>query len=126
MGFIRLSSGLCVANLHASTSPPRAEKELLFAAQQAVEWASGSPLVFGGDFNVRPGKSEVYEQLASRYGLTGITAPDSIDHLLVRDIEVVSGPHAWPPEQRELEEDGLALRLSDHAPVELRVNLDLD
>lgn len=124
MAFVRLGSGLCVANLHASTHPPRAEQELLRAAAQAVEWAAERPLVFGGDMNVRPAKSagRVYEQLESRFGLRGITAGDSIDHLLTRGLEVAGPPRAWPPHQRELPQpDGRALRLSDHAPVELEV-----
>ncbi len=45
-------------------------------------------------------------------------APDAIDHLLVRGLETVEPPRPWPPERRELRRDGLALRLSDHAPVE--------
>jgi endonuclease/exonuclease/phosphatase family metal-dependent hydrolase len=121
MAFSRLGTGLCVANLHASTSPPLAEEELVFAADHAVEWAGDAPLVFGGDFNVRPYKSQVFDELERRHGLAGTTAEDSIDHLLVRGLEVEGPPRAWPPEQRELDEDGLALRLSDHAPVELSV-----
>ncbi len=123
MAFARLGSGLCVTSLHATTSPPQAEPELLAAAARAVEWAGDDPLVLGGDFNVRPQSSDLYAELERRFGLTGPTAPDSIDHLLVRGAEVVSGPSAWPPEARELSEDGLALRLSDHAPVELTLRL---
>lgn len=122
MAFARLGVGLCVANLHASTSPPRAEEELLHAAEQALEWAGDAPLVFGGDMNVRPAKSTVFEQLERRFDLTGITAGDSIDHLLVRGLRTEGPPRAWPPEDRELrQKDGRALRLSDHAPVELSV-----
>jgi endonuclease/exonuclease/phosphatase family metal-dependent hydrolase len=122
MEFARLGSGLCVANLHASTRPQRAEGELLHAAGQAVEWAGGSPLIFGGDMNVRPGQSSVFEELERRFALGGTTAPDSIDHLLVRGVETEGPPFAWPPERRELpQQDGRALRLSDHAPVELDV-----
>jgi endonuclease/exonuclease/phosphatase family metal-dependent hydrolase len=125
MAFARLSSGLCVTNLHASTSPPRAEGELVLAAAKAIEWAGAdAPLVFGGDFNVRPYRSDVFGRLESEFGLSGITAEDSIDHLLTRNVEVVRGPSAWPPERRELPQpDGLAMRLSDHAPVELAVRL---
>ena len=127
MAFARLSSGLCVTCLHASTSPPRAEEELLLAAERAIEWAGkDTPLVFGGDFNVRPARSRIYDELGSRFGLHGITAPDSIDHLLTRNVEVPSPVRAWPPEERELSEDGLALRLSDHAPVEMTVRLAVD
>ncbi len=121
MAFARLGSGLCVTSLHASTHPPRAEPELLLAAERATEWAGDAPLVLGGDFNVRPGKSDVYDEIERRFGLRGITAPDSIDHLLVRGVETTAPPRAWAPEERELEEDGLALRLSDHAPVELEL-----
>lgn len=124
MAFARLGSDLCVSNLHASTSPPLAEEELLFAAERAVGWAGDSPLIFAGDFNVRPYRSEVYTELEQRFDLRGPTAPDAIDHLLVRNLDVVSPPRAWPPEEREIPaEDGLALRLSDHAPVELTVRI---
>ena len=123
MAFARLGCGLCVTSLHASTSPPRAERELLAAAEKAVEWAGDDPLILGGDFNVRPQRSRLYDELERRFGLAAPTAPDSIDHLLVRGAEVVSPPRAWAPEERELREDGLALRLSDHAPVEITVGV---
>ncbi len=123
MAFARLGCGLCVTSLHASTSPPQAEPELLAAAERAVEWAGDAPLILGGDFNVRPARSDVYDELERRFGLTGPTRPDSIDHLLVRGAEVVSPPRPWAPEERELDEDGLALRLSDHAPVEITVRV---
>jgi len=119
MAFARLGNGLCVTSLHASTSPPRAEPELLLAAERAVEWAGEHPLVLGGDFNVRPGKSDVYERIERRFGLRGPTAPDAIDHLLVRGAEPSAPARAWPDEQRELDHEGLRLRLSDHAPVEI-------
>src|SRR5690606_4071406 len=85
MAFARLGIGICIANLHASSGPrnrARADVELLTAAAQAVEWAAGAPLVIGGDLNVRPRDSDVYERLAERHGLRGPTAPDSLDHLL--------------------------------------------
>jgi len=125
VAFAKLECGLCVSNIHASTAVPRAEEELLMAGEKAVEWAGDSPLVFGGDMNVRPYQSKVYDQLAERYGLEGITATDSIDHLLVRAAEVTSPPRAWPPEAREIRDEatGLALRLSDHAPVEITVDV---
>ena len=118
MAFARLGCGLCVTSLHASTRDHLAETELLRAADRAVAWAEGAPLVLGGDFNLRPHKSEVFAELEQRHGLLGATASDAIDHLLVLGAEVVEPPRAWPPEQRELEQDGLALTLSDHAPVE--------
>ena len=124
MAFAKLECGLCVTSLHASTSPARAEPELLRGAERAVEWAEGAPLVLGGDFNVRPESSDVFAQLEDRFGLRGPTAPDSIDHLLVLGAEVAEAPSPWPPEKRELEEDGLALTLSDHAPVEALLRIE--
>jgi hypothetical protein len=126
MNFVALECGLCIANLHASTAVPLAEDELLRGAEKAVEWSRGRPLVFGGDTNVRPYQSKVFDQLAERHGLTGITATDAIDHLLTRNLEVVEAARQWPPERRELRDPdtGLTLRLSDHAPIELTVRID--
>ena len=119
MAIARLASDVCVANLHASNDPPaRTGPQVLNAAERAIEWAADDPLLFGGDLNLRPDRSpDVFAKLAE-LGLGAPTAPDAIDHLLVRGIEPVEPPHAWPPERREVREDGLAIRLSDHAPVE--------
>ena len=123
MAFARLGSGLCVANLHASTSPTRAEADVRHAVEAAVAWAADSPLILGGDFNVRPIQTRLFEELTERFGLREPTGPDSIDHLLGRGLETVEGPTAWPPEARELPYEGLRLRLSDHAPVEARFRI---
>jgi hypothetical protein len=61
---------------------------------------------------------ELFEELEQGHELRPPTAPDAIDHLLARGLEVVEPPRKWPPEARELPWDGLRLRLSDHAPVE--------
>lgn len=120
MAFARLDSGLCVANLHASKSPRRAAAEVRRAAEAAVAWAGESPLILGGDFNLRPAQTPLFEELATRFGLGTPTGPDSIDHILGRGLEIAQPPGAWPPEARELPFEGLRLRLSDHAPVEAR------
>lgn len=117
MAFTRLESGTAVANLHASTAG-RAAPEVLRAAATSIEWAAGAPLIFGGDLNLRPARAlEVFDELR-RLGFSEPTAPDAIDHLLARGLEPVEPAAAWPPERREVIEDGLAIRLSDHAPVE--------
>jgi endonuclease/exonuclease/phosphatase family metal-dependent hydrolase len=115
----------CVANLHASAHRPElASEDVLRAAAAAEQWAGDEPLVFGGDFNLRPQESPAaFAELRERFGLAAPTAPRAIDHLLVRGLEVVEPPHQWPPEQREVRDGGLALRLSDHAPVEARFAL---
>jgi endonuclease/exonuclease/phosphatase family metal-dependent hydrolase len=122
MAFTRTGSGLCVANLHATNDRPElAVEDVLGAAEAASEWAGEAPLVFGGDLNLRPAEDPaVFEELRDRFDLVAPTGPRAIDHLLARGLKVVDPPRQWPAEQREVDEGDLALRLSDHAPVEAR------
>jgi endonuclease/exonuclease/phosphatase family metal-dependent hydrolase len=119
MALTRLDSGLWVGNVHVSTHPPSAERDLLKGAASAVELAGEGPLLFGGDFNVRPKASKVFAQLEERFGLAPPTAPDRLSHLLVRNLDLIEHPAAWTPEARDRvdPETGLAIRLSDHNPV---------
>jgi endonuclease/exonuclease/phosphatase family metal-dependent hydrolase len=121
--FARLGPGVCVANLHASGPDQLAEPDIRRAAEAAAGWAGGDPLILGGDFNLRPSASDLYAELAERFGLIGTTAPEAIDHLLNRGLEALEPPRAWPPEAREVAFGGLAIRLSDHAPVSARFRL---
>jgi endonuclease/exonuclease/phosphatase family metal-dependent hydrolase len=115
---------LCIANLHLTAGARRhAEREALRAGGTAVEWAgAAAPLIVGGDFNVRPRSTAVFDELERRNDLAAPTAPDALDHLLARDLEVIRAPSVWPVARRELQVHvGLEmrrLRLSDHAPVE--------
>ena len=130
MGFVRVAgdadslsgagTSLCVANLHASAHRPELTAEdVLRAAAAADRWAGDTPLLFGGDLNLRPAESPaLFDELHERFDLAGTTAPRAIDHLLARGLETVEAPRQWQPERRERRQDGLALRLSDHAPVE--------
>lgn len=119
MAFAELDSGLCLANLHATNDRPElACEELRKAAATAVAWSQDRPLIFGGDFNLRPAETpELFTQLERDFGLDGITGPRSIDHILARGLTVTEPPRALPAAEREVGEEGLALRLSDHAPV---------
>jgi endonuclease/exonuclease/phosphatase family metal-dependent hydrolase len=111
---------VCVANLHASAGlPERAAAEVVRAAEHALAWAGGEPLVFGGDLNLRPARNpEPFEILRERMRLAAPTAPDAIDHLLVRGLVVRERPQRLAPERREvIDANGLRIRLSDHAPV---------
>jgi endonuclease/exonuclease/phosphatase family metal-dependent hydrolase len=111
---------VCVANLHASAGlPRRASAEVIRAAQAAVEWSASDPLVFGGDLNLRPAReSASFAALRERFRLGEPTAPEAIDHLLVRGLRAVEVPRRLAPDRRELREpDGSRVRLSDHAPV---------
>jgi endonuclease/exonuclease/phosphatase family metal-dependent hydrolase len=120
MALTRTASGLCLANLHATNDRPAlAAEDVLRAADAATQWAGEAPLLFGGDLNLRPAEDpEVFEQLPRRFGLTAPTGPQAIDHLLARGVELVEPARQLPPEWREVRSGGLALRLSDHAPVE--------
>jgi endonuclease/exonuclease/phosphatase family metal-dependent hydrolase len=111
---------VAVANLHATASDRAASSwEVEHAAERAVEWAGPDPLVFGGDFNVRPAENgALFDRLRDRCGLGPPTAPRALDHLLSRGLEIVDAPAALPAEQRDVPgPDGLRIRLSDHAPV---------
>jgi endonuclease/exonuclease/phosphatase family metal-dependent hydrolase len=125
MAFTRIAIGddseqLCVANLHATNDrPDLATADVLRAAEAAVQWAGDSPLLFGGDLNLRPAEDpEAFEALCERFGFCGPTHPKAIDHLLARGLEVVEAPAPWPAERRELSDHGRRLRLSDHTPVQ--------
>jgi endonuclease/exonuclease/phosphatase family metal-dependent hydrolase len=109
---------LCVANMHLSTTGTAAA-EAMRAAERAVEWAAGAPLIFGGDLNLRPRRDPAaFAALRERFGLERPTAPGAIDHLLCRGLDLVEPPAALSPEKREIgRADGLRIRLSDHAPV---------
>jgi len=123
MAFTRTACGVCIANLHATNDrPDLASEDVLKAARGASEWAGAAPLLFGGDFNLRPAEQpEVFERLQSELGIDGPpTAPRAIDHMLSRGLEVRVAPAQWPPQRRELPLDGRALRLSDHDVVEAR------
>jgi endonuclease/exonuclease/phosphatase family metal-dependent hydrolase len=122
MALTRTRAGVCVANLHATNDqPPRAVEDVRRAARAATGWAGEAPLLFGGDLNLRPAEDpDIFEELEREHGLSAPTAPEAIDHLLARGLTAVSPPSPLASEWRELEQDGLALRLSDHAPVMAR------
>jgi endonuclease/exonuclease/phosphatase family metal-dependent hydrolase len=126
IGFVATASGICIANLHATNDQPKlAVEDVLRAARTATEWAGGRPIVFGGDFNLRPGKQpRIFKRLREEFGFDSpVTAPDAIDHVLCRGLEVLDAPAKWPPQKRELPVEERALRLSDHSPVQARFGL---
>ena len=105
-----------------TTFPSLAVEDVLLAARAATEFAGEAPLLFGGDLNLRPRQNpEVFAELAERFGLAAPDRPRR-DRPPARPRARPSSPLRlrWPPERRELDEEGLALRLSDHAPVEAR------
>lgn len=119
---VRIGGGreVCVANLHATASDrAAASTEVVDAAACAVEWAGETPLVFGGDFNLRPAEQPLpFATLRDDFELERPTAPRAIDHLLARGLDVVEAPHALPADAREIiVARNVRVRLSDHAIV---------
>ena len=110
---VRLDPGVVVANLHASGPSPLAAEDTRMAAEAAVNWAGDDPLVLGGDLNVSPSESGVFDELARRLD----------DHLLARGLGIDEPPTPWPPAAREVEAGDRRLRLSDHPPVHARFRL---
>ena len=93
---VRLDSGW-VVNLHASTHPPEQRRaDLLGAAETALEWAAGAPLVFGGDLN------------STQPAMPGLThvGGHHVDHVFVAGGVTGDGVEVLD-----------AAPLSDHAPI---------
>ena len=103
---IRLQNDVVVANLHASGRRLDYGEEELEPALELLDELAGSVAILAGDFNLRP-------------TLPGFSPPGPrIDHILVRGVSV--GPlEIWPVERRTV--GGRVW--SDHAPVELRVDV---
>jgi endonuclease/exonuclease/phosphatase family metal-dependent hydrolase len=91
---------LVVANLHTSKDARTAKGEVGRAAKFV---ADAERCILCGDFNVR------------RHAVPGFSEPiDGIDQVLVRGLELLRRPTAWPEERRRV----AGALLSDHAPVE--------
>jgi len=86
------------ANVHASTHPPRARRDLAAAHAAVLRWAGDAPLVLGGDFNV------------VRVALPGFThaGASHIDHVIARGLAHARDAHGTVLERGSL---------SDHAPL---------
>jgi endonuclease/exonuclease/phosphatase family metal-dependent hydrolase len=119
---LALSDGrpLVVACLHLSVpATGQGAAEALRAAEVASALADGGPFAVGGDLNLRPADHrEAFARLRERYGLGPPTGPRALDHLLVSGLETVEAPARLAATEREVTgPGGLAIRLSDHAPV---------
>ncbi len=110
---VRLAGGTCVANFHGSTRVALAEEELARLCAQALAFAGSSPLILGGDLNLR--------RPAARDPQLVLLGSRDVDHLFARGMERVGEP--------ALLDRGVALargavELSDHPPlrIELRAH----
>ncbi len=94
---VRLADGLWVANMHATVhNDAAARRDAERARTTALAWADGSPLVLGGDFNVRS------------LALAGVR------YVGGHDVDLVFAAGLHGAGDVEVLERG---RLSDHAPV---------
>jgi endonuclease/exonuclease/phosphatase family metal-dependent hydrolase len=93
---VRDGEGRWFANLHASTHPPRARRDVAAARAAALRWADDAPLVLGGDMNVRDLHVAGFVHAGASH----------VDHVFARGLEPVG--HA------EVLDRGT---LSDHAPM---------
>jgi endonuclease/exonuclease/phosphatase family metal-dependent hydrolase len=106
---------LVVANVHAGSDAPGDQIE---RAGWAVEqFARGAPMLLGGDLNARV-ESRAVRRLVAR-GWVEESGEVSINHLLVRGLDLEWPATRWRPERRDVSRNGSRpLRLSDHDPVD--------
>lgn len=94
---VRLASGVWVANLHATVGDDAgARRDAERARRRVLEWAAGSPLILGGDFNVRS------------------LSLDGLGYAGGHDVDLVFAAGLAPVEEAAVLDRGT---LSDHAPV---------
>ena len=108
------------ARQHGPASRARAEDELRLAAERSLEWAAGSPLILGGDLNLRPRD----ERRSSTSSPSASASPPRPPPTRSTTCSPAASRSSRPPRPgrrsgaRSTDRTGLALRLSDHAPVE--------
>jgi endonuclease/exonuclease/phosphatase family metal-dependent hydrolase len=105
---VRLRSGACVVNYHASARVALAEHELARLSALALDWADREPLVLGGDLNLRapaPG------------GLTAVASRD-VDHVFVNGLRADGEAQLLA---RTAAGDAGVVELSDHPPLRVRL-----
>ena len=121
---VRIGDGdrtIVVANTHATSYPPDerlpdAELRRVFAFVDEVAGAN-EPVIVAGDLNVVLDRSLTLQGVTSGESRFSQPGP-AIDHILVRGLEVVSGPTTWPRDRRA---GNGGLPISDHAPLEVVV-----
>lgn len=99
----RIEGGLVVANFHGSTRVPLAEQELSRLWSLAVGLAGGSPVILGGDLNLRA-------PVAPVPGAVHAAARD-VDHIFCTGLDARAQARVLAPKL----EEGAAL--SDHPPL---------
>jgi endonuclease/exonuclease/phosphatase family metal-dependent hydrolase len=111
---VRVADVGLIGNVHVTGGLAADEQFLRAAAFVDALAEPGEPVILAGDVNIVPGRGDTYGEL-EEWGFSRPLAA-SIDQILVRGAPSTS-PEAWPEERRRVG----GRRLSDHAPVELRV-----
>ena len=121
----RSASPTCTRSAEGQLHP---ERESGRAARAAVDWAGRTPLVLGGDFNLRPVSSNVFEQLERDFGLTGSTDAERHRppaHSRSRGGRPPPGGRTRGASWSLLEVRHAQIRLSDHPPIEATVGISV-
>jgi endonuclease/exonuclease/phosphatase family metal-dependent hydrolase len=105
----RLEGGTCVANYHASTTPPRAAAELARLWELALDFAAGAAVVLAGDLNLR-----------------APVAPAGAVHAAARDVDHVFAHKLRVCRPATLLDRSLpcGAELSDHPPLLVQLSAD--
>jgi endonuclease/exonuclease/phosphatase family metal-dependent hydrolase len=109
---VTLRDGTCVANYHGSSRAELAQAELEQLCACSLVWASGAPLILGGDLNLRsplPVGND-FVRLGSR----------DVDHVLAHGAEPAGDAELL---DRALTFGGERVELSDHVPLLARASL---
>jgi endonuclease/exonuclease/phosphatase family metal-dependent hydrolase len=102
---VRLRDGTCVVNYHGSSRAQLAQAELQRLCEHALAWAGDSPLILGGDLNLRkPQAPAEIAHLAAR----------DVDHLFARGLTAASAPRLL---ERTVTHGNRRVELSDHVPI---------
>ena len=102
---VRLADGTCVVNYHGSSRTDLAQEELRRLCDHALAWAGASPLILGGDLNLRkPHTPAEIAHLAAR----------DVDHLFARGFTAASAPRLL---ERTVTHGNRRVELSDHVPI---------
>jgi endonuclease/exonuclease/phosphatase family metal-dependent hydrolase len=103
---VRLKDGTCVVNFHGSSRVKLAEEELQTLWEGAIAFSAGSPLVLGGDLNLRTpaAPSEDIAHVARR----------DVDHLFARELAPCAPAEVL---DRRLAIGDRLVELSDHPPL---------
>jgi endonuclease/exonuclease/phosphatase family metal-dependent hydrolase len=102
----RLAGGACVVNFHASSAAALAEDELRRLLACAVRWSGGSPLVLGGDLNLRSPELIAHDLVHA--------AARDVDHIFALGLQPAGAAQRL---DRWVALAGVHAQLSDHVPL---------